>query len=639
MAKNKIIPLILVLVGVAFLLGAIISWFDNLTASEPVGLGKWIFDILVALIGAGTGFKGWLDWNRKEPTSQVTKNIALDDGQVATGVQGKNIRTKDSSQYVEQNIEHYHESVKIESPVLHPLHQLPPAPADFTGRETELKQLLDLLTKHKGASISGLTGMGGIGKTALGLVVAHELVEEYPAAQIFLDLKGVTTPLSPADAMRHVILSFEPTLDLREANDDQLAALYQSILDGKKALLFLDNALDAPQVRLLIPPEICALIVTSRRSFALPGMDKPIRLDVLPEKKAAQLLKRLCKRIKDRADGIAKLCGYIPLALQIAGTFLAVHSDWSSEEYINRLTAQRLKSLKGEDDDPKYDLEAAIGLSYTQLTDNEQKYWRILSVFPASFRRNAAMAICELDENTVHDLLSKLNRVSLLEYDGKSERYSLHDLLAAYALSKMAEGEGQAARIAHASHYMEVMSAADDLYLAGGEKILQGLRLFDLEWEHIRVAQMWISEKVEVSNQIAELAMQYPSAGAYCLDLRLTPKQKIAWLSDALAVAKQIGNRQYEGIHLGNLGNAYAALGDARKAIEFYEQQLMIVREIGDRRGEGNALFNMGLALYGLEEKDRAIQLVKQALKIYEAIESPSAEKARNKLKEWDVLE
>ena len=90
-------------------------------------------------------------------------------------------------------------------------------------------------------------------------------------------------------------------------------------------------------------------------------MDKPIRLDVLPEKEAVQLLKRLCKRIKHRANEIARLCGYIPLALQIAGTFLAVHSDWSPEEYINRLIAQRLKLLKGEDDDPNMILNPQLG--------------------------------------------------------------------------------------------------------------------------------------------------------------------------------------------------------------------------------------------------------------------------------------
>lgn len=185
----------------------------------------------------------------------------------------------------------------------------------------------------------------------------------------------------------------------------------------------------------LIPPDTCSLIVTSRRIFALPGMDRPVRLDVLPEKKAVQLLKQLCKRIKDSADEITQLCGYIPLALQIAGSFLAVNLDWSPEEYSKRLRTERLKLLKIDDDDPKYDLAAAIGLSYAQLTPDEQKYWRILSIFSASFRRNAALAIWGLEENTGHDVLNQWNRMSLLKYDEKAERYSLHDLLALYVKS------------------------------------------------------------------------------------------------------------------------------------------------------------------------------------------------------------
>jgi len=93
-----------------------------------------------------------------------------------------------------------------------------------------------------------------------------------------------------------------------------------------------------------------------------------------------------------------------------------------------------------------------------------------------------------------------------------------------------------------------------------------------------------------------------------------------------------------EGNALGNLGNAYAALGEARKAIEFYEKHMDIAREIGDRRGEGAALGNLGVALYGLGEKEQGVEQMKQALMIFEAIESPSAEDARDKLKEWMVL-
>ena len=76
-------------------------------------------------------------------------------------------------------------------------------------------------------------------------------------------------------------------------------------------------------------------------------------------------------------------------------------------------------------------------------------------------------------------------------------------------------------------------------------------------------------------------------------------------------------------------------MGDARKAIEFYEQQLIITREIGDRRGEGNALFNSALAHDSLGNRPEAIARAVAALAIYEAIEDPNAAKVRATLAEW----
>jgi hypothetical protein len=68
MAKNKIVPIVLLLVGFAFVLGALFSWLDNLTAQEPVGLGKWVFDVLQFLVGAaGTGLGAWLALRKDRP--------------------------------------------------------------------------------------------------------------------------------------------------------------------------------------------------------------------------------------------------------------------------------------------------------------------------------------------------------------------------------------------------------------------------------------------------------------------------------------------------------------------------------------------------------------------------------------------
>ncbi len=607
---------------------------------------------------------------RKEQNTRNNKQKAARSIRVGGDVGGSVIQGNDNTIINNTTVNLSPEKIPLRN-----LHQLPPAPADFTGREEQLEQVLGALKEHKGAAISGLTGMGGVGKTALGLVAAHQIASQYPDAQIFLDLKGVTDPLSASDALRHVILSFEPTADLREANEEQLAALYQSLLADKKVLVFMDNARDAAQVRPLIPPEACALIVTSRWRFALPHME-PLRLDVLPQEEAVELLLEICRRIGASASEIAGLCGRLPLALRIAATFFVEHGDWQPREYIERLKAKRLKMLKGEEDHrKKFDLELILGASYEQLTRDEQKYWRMLAVFPASFKRGAAAAVWGLDEDAARDLLSKFNRMSLLDYDEKNERYSLHDLLAEFARGKLSKEENFSASFNHANYFMKLAGDADELYLEGGQKILQGLALFDSEWTHIQAGQGWAAANRNASKEITELVMMFPGVSAYCLDLRLPPRAKINWLQSAvtaaralerkdmegvhlgnlglayadlgearkaiefyeqaLSIAREIGDRRGEGNALGNLGSAYLNLGEARKAIEFYEQALAIAREIGDRRGEGNALFNMSLALHGLGEKEKALSYAKKALEIFEAIESPHVQRVRGKLKEW----
>ncbi len=97
----------------------------------------------------------------------------------------------------------------------------------------------------------------------------------------------------------------------------------------------------------------------------------------------------------------------------------------------------------------------------------------------------------------------------------------------------------------------------------------------------------------------------------------------------------QIGDRASKSIDLQNLGVAYAELGDAKKAIEYYEQHLAIAREIGDSRGEGSALWNASLALDVLGRRAEAVKLARDALAIFERIGDPYAEEMRQKLAKW----
>ncbi len=361
------------------------------------------------------------------------------------------------------------ETAKIENTVFRSLHQLPSAPADFTGRETIVAELLNDFNYHKGAAISGLTGMGGIGKTALGLVVAHQIVEKYPDAQIFLDLKGTTTPLGVVDIARYVILQFEPSADLRGLDETNFSGAYQSVLHGRQALLFLDNASDAGQIAPLIPPAPCALLVTSRKVFSVAGI-KTHRVGVLKENEAIDFLLDLCPRINDKAAELAKACAYLPLALRIAGSFLKVNTNWKVDKYLEELKSTKgrfetlAKSRAGAELTTEPDVWATFELSYNQLKDAEQKNWRALGVFPASFDGSTVAAVWGMEEEDADNLLAVFMRYySLVEYNETASRYELHDLLAEYALSQMESGEEQEVRLKHAARYKDVLGAADDL--------------------------------------------------------------------------------------------------------------------------------------------------------------------------------
>jgi tetratricopeptide (TPR) repeat protein len=495
--------------------------------------------------------------------------------------------------------------------------QIPNAPRDFTGRKEQIKTILADFKRKRMTAISGLTGMGGVGKTALGLVVAHKVKDQYPDGQVFIDMKGTTAPITPEEAMRQIILSFEPEADLRGLDEQGIARGYQTVLSEKKVLVFLDNARDAAQVQALLPSDGCGLLVTSRWNFPLPGL-KTHRLGMLEPKEAKDFLVKLCERIGGKAGELAKLCGYLPLALRLAGSFLAVNESVDVAKYIKQLEARRLEGLKqahDESDAVEPEVAATLGLSYECLSENQKKAWRELGVFPDSFMGVAAAAVWKMEIEAAERLLRRLYRYSLLDFDQNEKRYRLHDLLGEFARGYLTKQERFGAELQHASYFANIPAMADEFYLMGNDNILKGLQLLDREWAHIVAGQAWAARNFESSEDNARLCSEYGD-WTFCLNLRLHAREKINWLNKALEASKILKDREAEGRHLGNLGLAWADLGEARKAIDFYEQALMISREIGDRRGEGADLGNLGVAYKNLGEARKAIDFYEQALSI-----------------------
>ena len=531
-----------------------------------------------------------------------------------------NLAEQRSTELLEQIAARIMQQQNASQSVIRSLHQLPPVPVDFTGREEIIEQLLSDLNSNKGTTISGLIGMGGIGKTVLGLEVAHKIANSYPDAQIFLDLKGTTTPLSAVDIARHVILSFEPTADLRTIDDANMFSIYQSTLHGKKALLFFDNARSAEQIAPVRPPETCGTLITSRWMFTVPGLNTR-SVGNMSEDEAKKFLTELCPRIGDKAVELAKACAYLPLALRIAGSFLHVNSNWSVEKYLTQLEdrKQRLTTLKESRDNTELttepDLVATFELSYNQLSEENQKHWCMLGAFPSSFNLNAVQNVWKLEEIETAKLLSLLRRYNLLDYDENSYRYYLHDLLADYALEQMNVDERVAAYVAHSLHYSKLLSDITDLFLKGGDSFIQSLKIYDTERINLEEGQRISAEYLEGSYDASMACNNYALQGSIN-DLRQKPNDHIRWLENGLKAAQVLGNKGFIGSHLGNLGSVYSRMGHISKAIGFYTQHLAIARETGNRKEEGGVWGNLGVAYSELGKDQAAAKFYERALEI-----------------------
>ena len=255
--------------------------------------------------------------------------------------------------------------------------QLPPDVASFTGREPELVQLdraLAAAGRDGPVVISAIEGTGGIGKSALAVHAAHRLAGRFPDGQLYVDLHGATAglqPLAPLEVLGRFLrtLGAEPAAvpaDLEEAS-----AAFRSRVAGRRLLVVLDNAVDAAQVRPLLPAAAgCGVLVTSRQLLASLDGATHLHLDILPAGDATQLLGRVAGEQRVAAEPqaaaeVARLCGYLPLALRIAGARLAARPGWPLAALAERLAdaQRRLDELEVAE----AGVRASYDVSYRQL--------------------------------------------------------------------------------------------------------------------------------------------------------------------------------------------------------------------------------------------------------------------------------
>ncbi|MEO6088046.1 MAG: tetratricopeptide repeat protein [Umezawaea sp.] len=326
-----------------------------------------------------------------------------------------------------------------------PVSQLPAPVGHFVGRTAELARVADLLTRDQ-ASVNAVvvSGPPGVGKTAFAISTGHALRGRFPDGRLYVNLRGYS-PM-PALATTAVLARFLRALGVRvdhiPLDEAELVDAYRTLLRGRRVLVILDNAASADQVLpLLLPDEPgCSVLITSRGELRVAGA-AVARLSVLDERDARELLARTLRTGADDAAvaELARLCGYLPLALRIAVGNLVGVGDVAG--YVAELReGDRLSALAVDNDDSAA-VRRAFDLSYATLRPAAAELFRLLGLVPGpDVSAHGAAALLGAGAEALLDELTTANLVQRLDGD----RFAMHDLLRDYA-AEQARGTDPAA--------------------------------------------------------------------------------------------------------------------------------------------------------------------------------------------------
>ncbi len=494
-------------------------------------------------------------------------------------------------------------------------YQAPRVVAEFVGRVEELARLDELLVPGLRVGITGLVGMGGLGKTELAKRAADRTADRFRDGVLWADCKE--------QGLGTIAYLWAGAYGVQLAGDDEASKVagWRSLACRKEALLIFDDVQPKQDIEPLIPPRgRCAVLVTTRYGAhaALQGMAR-LDLETFQTEEAVALVDDVLEAgmaatQEEAALRLFELTGYLPLALDVA-LHLAKRCGWELAALNAELQVRGALQVLGDEQRLSKSLWATFEAAWDNLPAELQEVFGLLPVFQAgpSFSTTALAAAMRQDATVAEKQLYRLAGRSLVKHIG-DERWGLHPLLGEFAETRGGLDELVWKRMA--GYYVEVLKVANELYMQGGDGVRQGLALFDLERRHIEKGHAWATARAREDDEAEWLSGRYSEVGANVLNLRLHVREWIGWLEAAVEAAGRVANRRLEGVHLGNLGNAYLQLGQTRKAIEYYKRALRMSREIGDRRGEASRLANLGSAYADLGNTLRAIGYYEQALEI-----------------------
>ncbi|MCM4083092.1 ATP-binding protein [Paractinoplanes hotanensis] len=343
-------------------------------------------------------------------------------------------------------------------------HQLPLAVPGFVGRCPEIALLdADVAEQVVGPTVTvfAISGMPGVGKTALALHWAHRVRNRFPDGQLYVNLRGYDEgdAVDPADALRGFLEALGVPDGAVPASAEARIGLYRSLLTDRRMLIVLDNARDSAQVRSLLPGGGCCVVVVTSRD-ELSGLvaaegAQPVRLDVLSSDESARLLgsrlggERLAAEPAAVADIIAAT-GRLPLALSIVAARAALNPTFPLGTFAAGLRSDGVMPEVLTDGE----VRAAFTWSYLALSPPAARLFCLLGLHPGpDLTADAAAALVGCSVRAITPRLRELTRLHLLR-EHLPGRYGFHDLLRAYA-AELARSAGQrAARRRLFDHYL-----------------------------------------------------------------------------------------------------------------------------------------------------------------------------------------
>jgi DNA-binding SARP family transcriptional activator/tetratricopeptide (TPR) repeat protein len=550
-------------------------------------------------------------------------------------------------------------AVPAPAPVVPPA-QLPPDLPAFTGRTWELAQLNSLLDSGTqpppAVVISTIDGMAGIGKTALAVHWAHQVADQFPDGQLYVNLRGFDPSgavMSPGEALRGFLDALGVAPQRIPDGIGAQAGLYRSLLNDRRVLIVLDNARDAEQLRPLLPGSPgCLVIVTSRNQ--LTGLitthdARSLTVDPFSADEAQDALARRLgsARLAAEPDALAEvveLCAGLPLATAIVAARATVRRRLPLAVIASELRDARTRLDALSADDTATDVRAVFSWSYQLLSPPARRLFRLLPVHSGpDFSRAAAASLAGLRDAGIRPLLHELTGARLIT-EHCPGRFTSHDLIRVYAAELSTaldtDDDRHAALVRLLDYYLHTAHAAHLLlrpHFVPGTPAPARPGVTPDELSDYGQAMAWFGAERHVLKAAAQGAADaglHPYAWRLALRLQQFCQRQGYWYDwtdmahTALDAALAANHLLAQGHVRRSLAGAYHFLGRNDEALAELERTRELFTGLGYSTQQAYVHSNFGTVLASQGHYDKAISHYWQAYDLYQIMQHEKGQAA-----------